>query len=163
MTHARMHSLQVDDLTAPSDSDDESGDKLVGVRAAQQRLQNTQQMYGTPGGQTPPRWVTLGLVFRVCRVQQLHGTPRGIPWRHPGRADPLKLGGGGSQSHHGVGFWGFQGSPAAWHPWQTPSRGLCWPFSTVTCYKMSCHTSGHGSRALLFIQQKLATIILKVA
>lgn len=62
MTHARMYSLPVDDLTVPSDSDDESGDKMVGVKAAQQHLQNIQHMYGQPGGQTPPRWVTLGVV-----------------------------------------------------------------------------------------------------
>ena len=55
MTHAKMYSLPVADLTAPSDSDDESGDQVVGVKAAKQHLQNIQQMYGTPGAQTPPR------------------------------------------------------------------------------------------------------------
>lgn len=61
MSHARMYSLPVDDLTAPSDSDEEGGDKVVGVKAAQQRLQSIRQLYGTPGrspsSQTPPRWV----------------------------------------------------------------------------------------------------------
>ncbi|KAL3145685.1 hypothetical protein ABBQ32_003220 [Trebouxia sp. C0010 RCD-2024] len=59
MSHARMYSLPVDDLTAPSDSDEEGGDKVVGVKAAQQRLQSIRQLYGTPGrspsSQTPPR------------------------------------------------------------------------------------------------------------
>lgn len=56
MSHARMYSLPVDDLTAPSDSDDEGGDKVVGCS-----LQSIQQLYGTPGrspsSQTTPRWV----------------------------------------------------------------------------------------------------------
>ena len=48
MSHARMYNLPVDDLTALSDSDDDSDDKLVGVKAAQLRLQSMQQLYGTP-------------------------------------------------------------------------------------------------------------------
>ena len=85
MTHAKMHSLPVEDLTAPSDSDDESGDKVVGVKAAKQHLQSIQQMCGTPEGQTPPRWVTLRPGCKVSRVQQLYGTP-GIS--HGGQAPP---------------------------------------------------------------------------
>lgn len=63
MTHARMYNLPVDDLTAQSDSDD---DKVVGVKVARQRLQSTQRMYGTPGAQTPPRWVRSHTPIRTC-------------------------------------------------------------------------------------------------
>ena len=53
MSHARMYSLPVDDSTAPSDSDDDSDNRLVGVKAAQLRLQSIQQLYGTPEKTTP--------------------------------------------------------------------------------------------------------------
>lgn len=75
MTHARMYSLPVDDLTAQSDSDDESGDRVMGVTAARQRLQSTQHMYGTPGAQTPPRWVTSHTLTRVSRVWEVYKIP----------------------------------------------------------------------------------------
>lgn len=49
MHHAKVHSLPVDDLTAPSDSDEEDDDRVVGLRAAQQRLKTIHQLYSTPG------------------------------------------------------------------------------------------------------------------
>ncbi|KAL0040303.1 hypothetical protein WJX77_002783 [Trebouxia sp. C0004] len=48
MHHAKIHSLPVDDLTAPSDSDEEDDDRVVGLRAAQQRLKTIHQLYSTP-------------------------------------------------------------------------------------------------------------------
>ena len=49
MHHAQSHGLPLEDLTAPSDSDDEADDRVVGFKAAQQRLKSIQQLYGTPG------------------------------------------------------------------------------------------------------------------
>jgi hypothetical protein len=48
MHHAKIHSLPVDDLTAPSDSDEEGDDRVAGLRAAQQRLKTIHQLYSTP-------------------------------------------------------------------------------------------------------------------
>lgn len=48
MHHAKIHSIPVVDLTAPSDSDEEDDDRVVGLRAAQQRLKTIHQLYSTP-------------------------------------------------------------------------------------------------------------------
>lgn len=86
MNHARLHSLPLDDPSAPWDSDDESGGGLVGVKAAQQRLQSIQQLCGTPGRTpsrtpgsqtTPSRWVSNGVFLSFCTpsATPLAGTP----------------------------------------------------------------------------------------
>ena len=50
MHHAQSHGLPLEDLTAPSDSDDEEADnRVVGIKAAQHRLKSIHQLYGTPG------------------------------------------------------------------------------------------------------------------
>ena len=48
MQHAKIHSLAVDDLTAPEDSEEEDEGRIVGVKAAQDRLKSIQLLYGTP-------------------------------------------------------------------------------------------------------------------
>lgn len=122
MTHARMYSLPVDDLTAPSDSDDESSDKVVGVKAALQHLQSIQQMYGTPGAQTPPRWVTLALGLRAFRVQQLYNTPD----RSPGGQTPSSWVGQSKSPWARV--MGFSKLSSCKAPLEGPIK-MGWPFS----------------------------------
>ena len=79
MHHAKIHSLPVDDLTAPSDSDEEDDNRVVGLRAAQQRLKTIHQLYSTPskspGSQiASPRLVTPSIlksdlvIHQVCKL-----------------------------------------------------------------------------------------------
>lgn len=58
--HAKSHGLPLGASTADSDSDDEAGggdggagDKLVGVKAAHERLKSIQELYGSSPGRSP--------------------------------------------------------------------------------------------------------------
>ena len=54
MQHAKLHDLPVEDLTAQIDSDDENGGRVVGVKAACQRLKTIQQLHVTTSRSPEP-------------------------------------------------------------------------------------------------------------